>query len=135
MERKGQDYELRNSNFATDRNCRALCVRAGRVSWLSSYLARAAAVAHAFDVGDECYFGYLAGWFDRDRRFRTWQGGDNPGFRCSGVFDYERGRRICDHGPHAAHVQTQGRAEEVIRRLRILHRTKTKPQRGTKSTK
>src|SRR5256885_7558896 len=99
-------HELSNNNR------RALRLRAGSVSWLPGDLARAAALAHASDVGDECDFRHLAGWINRNcRRNRpaSQQGGDDSRLHRRSVFDYERGRWFRDYRSHAADVQ----AEEI----------------------
>jgi hypothetical protein len=55
---------------------------------------------------------------DRDCRrdgAASQQGSDGARVHCRGVLDDERGRRLCDHGSHAAYVQ----AQEIVSSFRF----------------
>ena len=101
---------------------RALRLCAGRISWLPGYFARAAIVAHAFDVSDERYLRHLARRLNRDCRRNgstSQQGRDDSWFYCCGLFDDERRRRIRDYRSHVEDVQKEEIATKMHKRHKV----------------
>src|SRR4029078_6423131 len=87
-------------------------------------LARAAAAAHAADVGDECDLWYFFSRFNRDCGRAIQPSQHDPRFHRSGFLDYERRRWLRDHRSHVENVPPERTSEEGLRLTlaNLLHR-------------